>query len=249
MPSRRRDSRAAARARSRTAPAASSAGAREASPGSASSFVRWMIGGMIWRGRRGAGRRTRRGRSTTRTLAASSAGLRWISSVAIDFAFTARRQPAARAIATTSCRASSASRAQCTSIPWARAFLSNVSSATSRCARTSSLAARAWSRTRSAASSEAKAAPRRACSWPVARSIASCRWTSPTAARTRSANGGRAGGGALTRAARPRGTRAARARAAASRRPDAAGSPRRNSRPPRRPTPRARGTCGRASRR
>ena len=72
-------------------------------------FVLWMAGAMMCEGRSWASWMMYSPRSVSTGVipACSSASLRWISSVAIDFDFTAMRAPVRRAMSTMIVRASS----------------------------------------------------------------------------------------------------------------------------------------------
>ena len=73
-------------------------------------FVLWIAGAMMCEGRSWASWMMYSPRSVSTGVipSRSSASLRWISSVAIDFDFTAMRAPARRAMSITIRRASSA---------------------------------------------------------------------------------------------------------------------------------------------
>src|SRR5438132_3914719 len=126
--------------------------------------------------------------STGVTPMASSASLRWISSVAIDLDFTAIRAPVRRAMSSTTSRASSAVVAKCTWPPSRSTFATSFSRCSSRRWRVASLMARARSRRRSPSGKSPKASRRSVMNLVVAISSASCRNRSPRAwaARCRS---------------------------------------------------------------
>ena len=94
-----------------------------------SSFLRWMAGSTMCEGGSFASCtiRSPRSVSTTSMPRASRYGLRWHSSVSIDFDFTSRVAPRSSRMRWTIALCSSASRAQWTRAPAATAFRSNSS--------------------------------------------------------------------------------------------------------------------------
>ena len=140
---RRNDSRSWARANAVSSAAVSSSSrpATRENSSRTSPWVLWMIGAMTWLGRSPSSWTTYSPRSvsTTSMPAASSAGLSSISSLSIDFDFTARRAPASLQMPTTMRFASAASAAKCTCVPAA-------SQASANCATRAGRFATAWLR-------------------------------------------------------------------------------------------------------
>ena len=190
-------------------------------------FVLWMAGAMMCDGFSWASwmMYSPRSVSTGVTPACSSASLRSISSVAIDFDFTAIRTPRSRQRRRMISRASSAVVAQWTCPPSRSTLSASRSRCTSRCWRVASLIARARSRRASPCGKPANDSLRRSMNLVVAILSASCRNVSLSAAPARSGKGVRRSA-SLTRRPRPRAPGpgappAPRSRAGTARRPSA----------------------------
>ena len=190
-------------------------------------LVLWMAGAMMCDGFSCASWMMYSPRSVSIgvTPACSSASLRSISSVAMDFDFTAIRTPRSRQRRRTISRASSAVVAQCTCPPSRSTLSASRSRWTSRCWRVASLIARARSRRASPCGKPANDSLRRSMNLVVAILSASCRNVSLSAAPARSGKGVRRSA-SLTRRPRPRAPGpgappAPRSRAGTARRPSA----------------------------
>jgi hypothetical protein len=168
-------------------------------------LVLWMAGAMMCDGFSWASWMMYSPRSVSTGVipACSRASLRSISSVAIDFDFTAIRTPRSRASRSTISRASSAVAAQCTVPPRRSTLSARRSRWTSRCWRVASLMARARSRSASPGGKPAKASLRRSMNLVVAIVSASCRNVSLSAAPARSGNGVRRSASLTTGPRRP----------------------------------------------
>src|SRR5881409_10295 len=163
---------------------------RENSPATCP-FVLWMAGAMMCEGRSWASwmMYSPRSVSTGVTPIASSASLRWISSVAIDLDFTAMRAPVRLAMSRMIRRASSAVVAKCTWPPTRSTLATSVSRCASSRWSVASLMARARSRSASPWGKSPKASRRSAMNFVVAMSSASCRKRSRRALEARSRRG------------------------------------------------------------